>query len=157
MKFAGYLLWKMYVTCPFSQEEFLISCDLEKQAVKKRERLQCKHNWFWSGFVVTVKRFKKSCWNSPLLYVSIVLRRGGNWPLRACGDPCFLHSFSCERQQSHLFYEGLLELCAVQLLWGIEWEWPLWYFVVAIKLFSYCSRYRINKLKSPKKLTPRKK
>lgn len=30
--------------------------------------------------------------------------------------------------------KGLVELCAVQLLWGKEWEGPLWYFVVAIKL-----------------------
>lgn len=72
--------------------------------------------------------------NLPLSCVSIVLRRGGNWPLRACGDSCLLHSFSCERQQSYLFYKSLVELCAVQLLWGKEWEGPLWYFVVAIKL-----------------------
>lgn len=58
---------------------------------------------------------RNSCLNLPLwcVVVSIVWRRGGNWPLRACGDSCHLHSFSCERQQSYRFSKGPLGvLCA---------------------------------------------
>lgn len=145
MKPAGYLLWKkMHETSPFSPETFRISCKLE---VGSREKLQRSTQPFLV-VLVSLPNVRNCRFNFPLSCVSIVFRREGNWPLRACGDSCLLHSFSCERQQSYLFYKGLLELCAVQLLWGKEWDRPRWYFVVAIKL-SYCSRYRINRLKSP--------
>lgn len=126
----------MYETCPFSREEFVVSSDLQKQAVKNWERgRKTRHKQSRPEcFCCCCQQTKNSCLNFPLSCLSIVLRRGGNWPLRACGDSCLLHSFSCERQQSYLFYKGLVELCAVQLLWGKEWEGPLWYFVVAIKL-----------------------
>lgn len=100
---------------------------------------------FWVH-LFSLPNTQNSCLNFPLSCPSIVLWRGGNWPFRVCGDPCLLHSFSCERQQSYLFYKGLVELCAAQLLWGKQWGGPPSYFVVAIKL-SYCCRYRINKLK----------
>lgn len=118
---------------------------LWKRERGRRTRAQTEPFWV---LLLLLPNTQNSCLNFPLSCVSIVLWRGGNWPLRVCGDSCLLHSFSCERQQSYLFYKGLVERCAVQLLWGKQWEGPLWYFVVAIKL-SYCSRYRINKLNSP--------
>lgn len=146
IKLTGYLLWKMDETCHFGQKEFLIQSHFEKQGLKKGKNkgmTTTQTQLFWV-LLLLLPNTRNSCLNFPLSCVSIVLRQGGNWPLRACGDCCFLHSFSCERQQSSLYYKGLFELCTAQLLRGKEWEGPRWYFVVAIKL-SYCSRYHIEK------------
>lgn len=101
---------------------------MREATAQKKKKIHRVH------LLLLLPNIRNSCLNFPLLCFSMGLRRGGNWSLRACGDSCLLHSFSCERQQSHLSSKGLVCFVQSKTLWGKEWEGPLWYFVVAIKL-----------------------
>lgn len=104
--------------------------------------------------LLLLPNIRNSCLNFPLSCVSIVLRQGGNWSLRARGDSClfFFSSFTSERQQSYPFIKRacsrFMQPGSTEVKNGKQ---LLLYFVAAIKLSlsHICSRYAISKIKSP--------
>lgn len=96
--------------------------------------------------LLLLPNIRNSCLNFPLSRVSIVLRWGGNWPLRACGDSCLLRSLSCERQQSYRFYKrprsSFVRGSPFEVKNG---ERPV-ILCCCNKTLPYCCRYSINKL-----------
>lgn len=135
--------------CLFSQEETLISSDLEKQAVADwdGDRLQYKQKTVLGAFVIAVKHQKFSS-KFPFVTCFYSLETRRKLALKSLWRflPS-LRSYSSERQQEYLCCKGLFKHRAVQLLWGEEWDGPVWCSVLAIKL-SCCSRC-ISKKKSP--------
>lgn len=87
--------------------------------------------------LLLLPNIRNSCLNFPLSCVSIVLRQGGNWSLRARGDSClfFFSSFTSERQQSYPFIKRacsrFMQPGSTEVKNGKQ---LLLYFVAAIKL-----------------------
>lgn len=124
----------MYETCPFSREEFLISSDLEKQAVKERERGYSTNRTVLSAFVVAAKHLKflskfpfVVCFYSPETRRKLALK--SLWRFLPFYTPSAVKD---NRAISSI--KACLSFVQCSSLWGEEWEGPLWYFVVAIKL-----------------------
>lgn len=133
--------------CRFSREEFLILADSEKQAAKK-SRLQRKH--ILSAFVVAAKRQKSLFKISLCRFCSYSLETRRKLALKSLWRFLPFYTPSAVKDNRAISsIKGLLELCAVQLLWGEEWGTASVILCCCNKTPSYCGRYRINKLKSP--------
>lgn len=108
---------------------------------KMKKRLQHVQNSYGCFcLLLLLPNIRNSCLNFPLSCVSIVLRQGGNWSLRARGDSClfssfFFSSFSSERQQSYPFIKRacsrFMQPGSTEVKNGKQ---LLLYFVAAIKL-----------------------
>lgn len=74
--------------------------------------------------LLLLPNIRNSCLNFPLSCVSIVLRQGGNWSLRARGDSCLFFKLlqQWKTTELSLYKKGLLTLYAAWLYWGKEWE-----------------------------------
>lgn len=119
------------ITRHVGKEELLFSVDGDKKhALKKTQKN--RNRAVLVAFVVAAKQPKVllkftfvTCFYSP--------QTGRKLAVKNLWRSLLLHSFSCERQQRYIFYEGL-QLRAVQLLCSKVCRGPCSYFVVAIKL-----------------------